>query len=112
SISLHRLWEPVNSETQANGNGSYAFVLDQHGVRIAYTNPDHSGFTRPHALFKAIAPLSTDFQQQIQSENLYGNAANAVTSIEDSTLANEQKASQQATIFQFDPTGQGQTFVA
>lgn len=112
SISLHRLWEPVNSETQANGSGSYAFVLDQHGVRIAYTNPDHSGFTRPHALFKAIAPLSADFQQQIQSENLYGNAANAVTSIEDSTLANEQKASQQATIFQFDPTGQGQTFVA
>lgn len=115
SISLHRLWEPVNSETQANGVGSYAFVLDQHGVRIAYTNPDHSGFTRPHSLFKAVAPLTAGFQQQIQNENLYGNAANAVESVGDSTLAAVQKdtqQTQQASIFQFDPSGQGQTFVA
>ncbi|MDQ2714658.1 MAG: cache domain-containing protein [Chloroflexota bacterium] len=112
SISLHRLWEPINSETQANGPGSYAFVLDQHGVRIAYTNPDHSGFTRPQYLFKAIAPLSTSFQGQIQNENLYGNSANPVTSIDDTTLASLQNPSQQTAIFQFNPAGQGQAFVA
>jgi hypothetical protein len=112
SISLHRLWEPINSEAQENGAGSYAFVLDQHGVRIAYTNPDHSGFTRPHTLFKAIAPLSASFQQQIQNENLYGNAANAVTSVDDSALASAQNSNQQSSIFQFNPAGQGQTFMA
>lgn len=113
SISLHRLWEPVDSETQINGASSYAFVLDQHGVRIAYTNPDHSGFTRPSFLFKAVAPLAQNFKQQIQDENLYGNSSHAVDSISDATLANLQ---QQGAIFQFNPvtaTGsQGQTYVA
>ncbi len=112
SISLHRLWEPINSEAQQNGAGSYAFVLDQHGVRIAYTNPDHSGFTRPQYLFKAVAPLDVSFQQQIQNENLYGNSAHAVTSINDSALAPTPNTTQQSAIFQFNPAGQGQTFVA
>jgi hypothetical protein len=112
SISLHRLWEPIDSETQQNGSGSYAFVLDQHGVRIAYTNPDHSGFTRPQYLFKAIAPLSASFQQQIQSENLYGNSANSVTTVEDHGLTATQAPNQPPAIFQFNPAGQKQTFVA
>jgi len=107
SISLHRLWEPVDSEAQVNGSGSYAFVLDQHGVRIAYTNPDASGFTRPDELFKAVAPLGNGFQQQIASENLYGNSANAVKSVEDTTLA----ALPSSSIFQFNPTGEDQTYV-
>ncbi len=112
SIGLHRLWSPVDSETQVNGTDSYAFVLDQHGVRIAYTNPDHSGFTRPLYLFKAIGSLSPTFQQQIQSENLYGNSAHSVTSIGDSALAQFQRTSQANTLFQFTPAGQQQTFVA
>ena len=112
SISLHRLWEPIDSEAQENGASSYAFVLDQHNVRIAYTNPDHSGFTRPHYLFKAVAPLSASFQRQIQSENLYGNSANTVTTINDSALAATQNTNQQSSIFQFNPTGQGQAFMA
>src|SRR5262249_27599075 len=35
SLGLHRIWQAVDSEPQANGADSYAFVLDQHGVRIA-----------------------------------------------------------------------------
>lgn len=112
SVSLHRLWGPVDSETQENGTGSYAFVLDQHGVRIAYTNPDHSGFTRPQYLFKTVDPISLAFQQQIKSENLYGNSANPVTSIGDDTLANMRNTAQAPSIFQLNPTGQDQTFVA
>ena len=69
SLSLHRLWQPVDATPQQEGAGSYAFVLDQHGVRIAYTNPDHSGFQRPQYLFNAIAPLPQAFQQQIKDEN-------------------------------------------
>ncbi|MBV9259009.1 MAG: cache domain-containing protein, partial [Ktedonobacteraceae bacterium] len=40
SLGLHRIWQAVDSEPRTNGSDSYAFVLDQHGVRIAYTNPD------------------------------------------------------------------------
>lgn len=113
SISLHRLWEPVDSESQENGTGSYAFVLDQHGIRIAYTNPDHSGFTQPKYLFKSIAELPLKFQEQIKNENLYGNDANPVTNIDDSSLSTATGASSQASsIFQLNPTGQSQTFVA
>lgn len=111
SLSLHRLWVPVDSEPQINGAESYAFVLDGHGVRIAYTNPDHSGFTRPHELFKAVAPLSTDFQKRIKEENLYGNDVAQVTSVNDTALANLSPASDPS-IFQFDPTTQKQTFQA
>lgn len=111
SLSLHRLWVPVDSEPQANGSGSYAFVLDQHGVRIAYTNPDHSGFTRPAELFKAVGPLSPDFQRRIKDENLYGNNIAEVSTIADTTLTKSHGASQ-PTIFQFSPVEENQTFQA
>jgi methyl-accepting chemotaxis protein len=110
SLSLHRLWQPVDSETQINGTGSYAFVLDQNGVRIAYTNPDHSGFTHPPYLFKAIQPISDSFKTRIKDANLYGNDANAVTSIDDNHLAQIHNNPQAPLIFQLDPAGQGQTF--
>jgi methyl-accepting chemotaxis protein len=112
SLSLHRLWQPVDNTPQEEGTGSYAFVLDQHGVRIAYTNPNHSGFTHPQYLFKAIAPLTNDFQQRIVDENLYGNVTNAVTTSADSTLATIQNNTQSPLIFQFNPLGLGQTFEA
>lgn len=112
SLSLHRLWQPVDSTPQTEGADSYAFVLDQHGVRIAYTNPDHSGFTHPKFLFQAVASLSTDFQQRIKDENLYGNSTNAVSSLADTTLATWQSNTQSPSIFQWKPTGQGQTFEA
>lgn len=112
SMSLHRLWQPVDSTPQGEGTDSYAFVLDQHGVRIAYTNSDRSGFTHPHYLFKAIAPLSADFQRRIQDENLYGNSTTVVSSIADTTLATRQSNIQSSSIFQFQPVEQGQTFEA
>src|SRR5438876_3458581 len=112
SLSLHRLWQPVDNTPQEEGAGSYAFVLDQHGVRIAYTNPDHSGFTHPQYLFKAVAPSPNDFQQRIGNENLYENVTNAVITLPDSKLATIVGNAQAPLIFQFDPTGQGQTFEA
>src|SRR5207248_10029630 len=65
SLSLHRLWQPVDSTPQTEGVDSYAFVLDQHGVRIAYTNPDHSGFSNPNYLYQDVAQLSAKFQKRI-----------------------------------------------
>jgi len=112
SLSLHRLWQPVDTTPQTEGTGSFAFVLDQHGMRIAYTNPDRSGFRHPSYLFQAIAPLPADFQRRIKDENLYGSNSIPVSSIPDPALATRQEDTQSPLIFQFDPTGQGQTFEA
>ncbi len=112
SLSLHRLWQPVDGTPQQEGANSYAFVLDQHGVRIAYTNPDHSGFTHPRYLFQAVENLPADFQQRIKDENLYGNNTNAITTMADNRLATIQSNAQSPSIFQFDPAGKGETFEA
>ncbi len=112
SLGLHRVWQPVDSEPQNSGTGSYAFILDEHGVRIGYTNPDHSGFTHPKYLFKAVASLSAAFLQQVKSENIYGNSTTPVSTIADPTLASIQNGTQSSAIFQLDPTGQSQTYEA
>ena len=110
SLGLRRIWEPVDSEPQANGAESYATILDQNGVRVAYTNPDLSGFTHSPYLFKAIAPLTQDVQQRIQSEDLYGNDSAAVNVLADSQLASFQSNHQGNNITQITPAGQQQIF--
>ncbi len=110
SLGLRRIWEQVDSEPQSNGAESYATIVDEEGVRIAYTNPDLSGFTHSPYLFQAIAPLSDTTQQRIKDEGLYGNDTNTVTVQPDPQLANFQSNSQEGNITQFNPTGQQQTF--
>lgn len=112
SLSLHRLWQPVDATPQQEGANSYAFVLDQHGVRIAYTNPDHSGFKHPQYLFTSIVQPPLDFQQRIKNENLYGNNTNAVKSFPDEKLTSIQNDAQAPLIFSFNPIDQNQTFEA
>ncbi|MBE3558910.1 MAG: cache domain-containing protein [Ktedonobacteraceae bacterium] len=111
SLGLHRIWEPVDGEPQAIGADSYGFILDQNGVRIAYTNPDRSGFTHPRYLFKAITPLSPQLQQRIKDEDLYGNSTSAVTTIADPQLAALQNDSRPSAITEFTPAEQNQTYV-
>src|SRR5258708_28764518 len=103
---MNEIWTAVNSETNA-APGSYAMVIDGHGVRIAYTNTDTTLTTEPAALFKAIAPLAPQFRQQITDENLYGNSQVPVTTMSDPALVNQQQAA-----FQFTPPQEGQTFHA
>jgi len=112
SLGLHRIWEPVDSDAQVNGTGSYATILDQNGIRIAYSNPDRSGFTHPTYLFKAVAPISLAFQQRIVDEDLYGNSSNPVSLAADQKLVDIQHNHQLPTLFQIDPVGQNQTFEA
>jgi len=107
-----RIWEPVDSDAQVNGTGSYATILDQNGIRIAYSNPDRSGFTHPTYLFKAVAPISLAFQQRIVDEDLYGNSSNPVSLAADQKLVDIQHNHQLPTLFQIDPVGQNQTFEA
>jgi hypothetical protein len=109
SLGLHRIWEPVDTEPQINGTGSYATILDQNGVRIAYTNPDHSGFTHPKYLFTSVSPIRADLQQQIKDEDLYGNSGVPVTALPDQQLADVQHL---PTIFQAQYPEQSQSYEA
>jgi Cache domain len=68
TLSLAYIWNIVNSEKGANGDGSYAFILDANGVRII--DPD------PQTLFTSVAPLTSQLQQSIKDEQLYGKQSN------------------------------------
>ena len=112
SLGLHHIWDIVDSETSESGPGSYAFILDEYGVRIAYTNPDPSGLTHPAALFKAIAPPSASFIQHVRNENLYGYGKTPVMTLADRTLAATQNAAHPSSTFQITPADQKQSFQA
>ncbi len=112
SLGLSRVWALVNSETQANGPGSYGFILDQNGIRIAYTDPNPLATTRPTPLFKAVGPLSAQLKQRVKDENLYGNSLSPVGIQVDQTLADTQKRAQPPATFQINPVEQNQTFEA
>jgi signal transduction histidine kinase len=75
TFDLHYIWSIVDDEANADGQGSYAFILDENGVCIAATNPhpDPYGMTHSPLIFKAMVPLSPALQQRIRSEQLYGS---------------------------------------
>ena len=100
-VSLNTFWNFVNSEKGANGNGSYAFILDQNGVRIVDPNPD--------ALFTSIAPLSETTQQNIVAENLYGMTG-PVPVLADANLNSIQGQSKPPLTFQEVPAGKNESF--
>jgi regulator of extracellular matrix RemA (YlzA/DUF370 family) len=102
TLNLASLWTIVTGEKGANGSGSYAFLLDQDGVRII--DPD------PHTLFTSVAPLSAQLQQQIQSQGLYGLGTQQVPVITDNTLQNIQRQNSPPTSFQEVPADQQASF--
>ncbi|HTI13623.1 MAG TPA: cache domain-containing protein [Dictyobacter sp.] len=109
TLDLNELWTEVNNETNA-GTQNYAMVVDGNGVRIAYTNTDTSLTTLPQALFKAIAPLSTQLQKRIQSEDLYGNSIARVTELPDAGLARALKNQPGSSVYQETPALQNEQF--
>src|SRR5579859_2647159 len=69
TLNLDYIWQIVNEDqgsNSGNGTGSYAFILDENGVRIA--DPDRGN------LFKAVTSLSADVQQTISNESRYGTS--------------------------------------
>jgi hypothetical protein len=100
TLSLDNIWNIVNSEKGVNGNGSYAFILDQYGVRIVDPNPG--------TLFTSIAPLNPAVQQSFLDENRYGTKT--VQAAPDTNLSSIQKQSQPALTFQETPTGKNESF--
>ena len=67
TLRLDYIYNIVNGEDGANGNGSYAFIVDSNGVRIADTHAAD--------LFTAIQPLTASAQQLIATEKRYGSDA-------------------------------------
>jgi methyl-accepting chemotaxis protein len=109
TLLLKEIWTAVNNETNA-ATGSYAMIVDGHGVRIAYTNTDTTLTTLPGSLFKAVAPLAPQFQQQITSEGLYNSGVVNDAKDFDPMLAGQQQNAQ--TSYQFTPVEQTEAFQA
>jgi signal transduction histidine kinase len=112
SLDLRNIWSIVDSEPQANGPGSYGVLLDENGIRIAYTNTNPTNGLRPPFLLKAIAPLPADLKRRVATEDLYGNSEVPLTVLADPKLAEIQSQKQPPATFQIDPVEQNQTFAA
>lgn len=109
TLLLKEIWTAVNNETNA-ATGSYAMIIDGHGVRIAYTNTDTTLTTQPTTLFKAVAPLTPRLQQQINSEGLYNASVVNNAKDFDPTLASQRQNAE--TSYQFTPVEQSEAFQA
>ncbi|MGI9059377.1 MAG: hypothetical protein ACR2H5_12430 [Ktedonobacteraceae bacterium] len=100
TLTIDYIWDIVNGD-HVNGSGSYAFILDQNGVRIADPNASRR--------FTAISNLPSQTQQFIASEARYGSKT-AVPVLKDTTLANVQSSHQSTSTMQMTPTGQSESF--
>lgn len=98
-FQLNYVWNTINSERGANGAGSYAFILDQNGVRIADTEPAR--------LFSSIAPLLSRDRQSRAREAYYGKT---IPILADGTLAHIQQSAHPPAAFQMVPYGQHELF--
>ena len=101
TLDIHSVGQIVNSEKGVNGAGSYAFILDQNGIRIV--DPD------PKTLFTSIAPLNATIQQHITDENRYGKNSTIPVSA-DANLGSIQSQPKPPKTFQEVPAGQNESF--
>jgi hypothetical protein len=101
TLDIKAVWQIVNSEKGVNGAGSYAFILDQNGVRIV--DPD------PKTLFTSIAPLNTPIQQRVTDEDRYGKNSTIPVSA-DANLGSIQSQPKPPVTFQEVPAGQNELF--
>jgi hypothetical protein len=101
TLNIDYIWNVVSGDQGANGDGSYAFILDQNGVRIADTSPARR--------FTAVAQLRPSAQQTITSEARYGTTE-TVPVLADSTLASTVQSKHPQTTFQMTPSGQSGLF--
>ncbi len=100
SLNLDYIWNIVNTDHD-NGSGSYAFILDENGIRIADPFTDQ--------LFKSVATVSTTAQAEINREARLGSSSVPVDVLPDSTLAAKMDSSSISN-FQTQPTGQKDSF--
>jgi hypothetical protein len=102
TLTLDYIWNIVNEDLGNNGKGSYAFILDENGVRIADTDAER--------LFKAVAPLQLEVQKQIKRDARYGSTTTSATVLPDDELAQHFRSQASMSTFQSQPTGQQEKF--
>ncbi|HEY5004372.1 MAG TPA: sensor histidine kinase [Ktedonobacteraceae bacterium] len=105
---LNYIWNVVNS--QVDTVGSYAFILDQNDVRIAYANTYGSTLARSKYLFTAITPFTPSQQYVVSSQDLYGNNERNLTTFNDRLLASKQNDPHTSSKFDMVPAGQKESF--
>lgn len=103
TLNLDYIWNIVNDDRGVNGAGSYAFILDENGIRIADGQPLER--------FTSVAPLTPELQQRITQEARYGSAL-PVPLLADSTLASRVQTHASSAIFQMQPAGYSEHFQA
>lgn len=101
TLNIDYIWNIVQNDLGSNGNGSYAFILDENGIRIADTNASR--------LFQAVAPISDTLQQQITQEQRYGTT-NDVTVVTDNAFAAQLGSTATTATFQTRPASENQDF--
>lgn len=101
SLNLNYIWNIVNGDQGANGDGSYAFILDENGVRIADTDPARR--------FKSVAPIPGNVQLRISQELRYGTI-DPVQTLSDSAFASAMHDTTPTTTFQAQPAGQAEQY--
>ncbi len=101
TLTLDYIWSIVQSENGANGQGSYAFIVDENGVRIA--DPD------PARRFTAIAPLNPALQQAFLDESRYGQGK-TVPVLADDALNTNLHSDNAPKTFEIQPTGKSEKF--
>jgi methyl-accepting chemotaxis protein len=104
SLNIDFIWNTVNSEQGANGPGSYACLLDEYGVRIADTDPARR--------FTAVAPLSTQAEQVVKTEGLYGlqSPQSQVPLLADQALAESLQERKASSTFEATPAGASEAY--
>ncbi|GLV59979.1 hypothetical protein KDH_68020 [Dictyobacter sp. S3.2.2.5] len=102
TLKMDYIWnEIVKKDLNVHGQGSYAFITDESGVRIADTNPNR--------LFTSIKPLTTDTQQQILNQQRYGDQSQ-INGPYDPALGSHIGNNHASEIFTARPQGQQEDF--
>ncbi len=103
TLNLDYIWNIVNSDHD-NGTGSFAFILDENGVRVAVPQA-----MSDQLLMKSVAPIADDTQQQINREARFGSTSGTVPIFADDTLATKLSSSS-INEFQAQPAGENDAF--
>jgi methyl-accepting chemotaxis protein len=96
SLTLANIWSIVQDDKGNNGDGSYAFILDENGIYVADTDSSQ--------LFKSVAPLSASVEQRVQKEALYGSTG-TIPVITNTAFDNVLHTSTQTALFTTQPSG-------
>jgi hypothetical protein len=102
TLNLDYIWNVVDTDQGSNGKGSYAFILDENGIRIADTDSARR--------FKAVAPIPDDTQQLIWRDGRFGSTTDPVDVLTDNELARQMNSATSLISFQDQPAGQNEKF--